>query len=204
MQSTEMFTWLGKKKLDDEDMKDKIQSNQIATANDDGAVELEESVNEFVLNYDFIYNSQAELIDTYREISNYNEVDFAIEDIVNEAVTFGDDDDEPVAIDLSKIEDDILSEKIRDIIYEKWDKLSNMLDLTSTIHRRFKNFYIDGRLGYQKVIDKNNVVKNGILDVVELDPRYLTKYRNIDYDKETNTIKDIIEYFIYNENIKED
>lgn len=197
-----MFNWLSDKKLHNDDKVDKIHANQIATNKDDGAVQLEDSINEFSLNYDFTYNSQAELLDTYREISNYNEVDFAIEDVVNEAVTFGDDDEDPVILDLSGIGDDILSEKIKEIIYERWDKVCTILDLNSTIHRRFKSFYIDGRLVYQKVIDKNKVEKNGLLDVIELDPRYVTKFRNIDYNKSTHTIDSILEYFIYNENIQ--
>lgn len=204
MQMSKMFNWLDTKKLEDDDKQDKVYSNQIATQNDDGAVELEDSVNDFILNYDFTYNNQAELIETYREIANYNEVDFAIEDIVNEAVTFSDDEEDPVAIDLSGIDDSLLSEKIKDIIYEKHDKIVNILDLNSTIHRRFKSFYIDGRLSYQKVIDKNNVAKNGILDIIELDPKYVTKYRDIKYDNQTHTISDIDEWFIYNENIQDD
>jgi len=204
MQKNTMFNWLSKKSLHDEDKIDSIHSNQIATNNDDGAVELEDSINEFILNYDFTYNNQADLIERYREIASYNEVDFAVEDIVNEAVTFGDDDEAPVTIDLSKIDEADLSEKIKDVVYEKWDKIADILDLNSTIHRRFKDFYVDGRLSYQKVVDKNQVAKNGLLDIIELDPRYVTKYRNIQYSKQTNTIEDVLEYFIYNENIQDD
>jgi hypothetical protein len=204
MERSEMFNWLDKKKLGDQDENKNTLSNQIATDDRDGAVVLEDSINEFILNYEFTYNNQAELIDTYREVANYNEVDFAIEDIVNEAVTFGDDDDEAVQLDLSAIDKDILSDKIKDIMYESFDKISNILDLNSTIHRRFKSFYVDGRLAYQKVIDKQNVAKNGILNVIELDPRYITKFRNVEYDNQSHTISSIDEYFIYNENIKND
>jgi len=197
----EMFGWLDKKNLNDQDNNEKTLSNQISTDDNDGAIVLEDSINEFILNYDFTYNNQAELINTYREVANYNEVDFAIEDIVNEAVTFGDDDDDAVRIDLSSIKDDVMSDKVRDIIYEKWDKIYNILDLNTTIHRRFKEFYVDGRLSYQKVIDKNNVTKNGILNVIRLDPCFVTKFRNVDYNEKTNTIDSIEEYFIYNENL---
>lgn len=203
-QSNGMFDWLSKKNFDNDKLEDKKQSNQIATDRQDGAVELEDNINEYVINYDFRYNNQAELIETYREIAKYNEVDFAIEDIVNEAVTFGDDDENAVEIDLSRIDDDILSEKVKEIIYEKWDKLENILNLNSTIHSRFKNFYVDGRLSYQKVVDKQNVVKNGILDVIQLDPKFTTKIRNVNYNKQTQTIDSIDEYFVYNENVQTD
>ncbi|MDX1532716.1 MAG: portal protein [Nitrosopumilaceae archaeon] len=204
MPGNEMFQWLDKKKLQDRDDSKKVLSNQIATNNEDGAVILEDAVNEFILNYDFTYNNQAELINTYREVANYNEVDFAIEDIVNEAVTFGDDDDDAITLDLSKINSDILSDAIKDIIYEKWDKITNILDLNSTIHERFKSFYVDGRLSYQKVMDNNNIKKNGILNIVTLDPRYVTKFKEVDYNDQNHTINSIEEYFIYNENIQQD
>jgi hypothetical protein len=202
-QRQEMFSWLDKKSLGDQDENKKTLSNQIATDDNDGAVVLEDSINEFILNYDFTYNSQAELINTYREVSNYNEVDFAIEDIVNEAVTFGDNDSNAVEIDLSSIDDEILSEKVKDFVYESWDKINNLLDLNTSIHRRFKSFYIDGRLSYQKVIDKASVSNNGLLNIIQLDPRFVTKFRNVEYDKANHTIQAVDEYFIYNENIAE-
>ena len=202
-QRQEMFSWLDKKSLGDQDENKKTLSNQIATDDNDGAVVLEDSINEFILNYDFTYNSQAELINTYREVSNYNEVDFAIEDIVNEAVTFGDNDSNAVELDLSSIDDEILSEKVKEFVYESWEKIDNLLDLNTTIHRRFKSFYIDGRLSYQKVIDKAGVSNNGLLNIIQLDPRFVTKFRNVEYDKANHTIQAVDEYFIYNENIAE-
>ena len=202
-QRQEMFSWLDKKSLGDQDENKKTLSNQIATDDNDGAVVLEDSINEFILNYDFTYNNQAELINTYREVANYNEVDFAIEDIVNEAVTFGDNDSNAVELDLSSIDDEILSEKVKDFIYESWEKINNLLDLNTSIHRRFKSFYIDGRLSYQKVIDKASVSNNGLLNIIQLDPRFVTKFRNVEYDKANHTIQAVDEYFIYNENIAE-
>ena len=202
-QRQEMFSWLDKKSLGDQDENKKTLSNQIATDDNDGAVVLEDSINEFILNYDFTYNNQAELINTYREVANYNEVDFAIEDIVNEAVTFGDSDSNAVELDLSSIDDEILSEKVKEFVYESWDKINNLLDLNTTIHRRFKSFYIDGRLSYQKVIDKASVSNNGLLNIIQLDPRFVTKFRNVEYDKANHTIQAVDEYFIYNENIAE-
>jgi hypothetical protein len=202
-QRQEMFSWLDKKSLGDQDESKKTLSNQITTDDNDGAVVLEDSINEFILNYDFTYNNQAELINTYREVANYNEVDFAIEDIVNEAVTFGDNDSDAVELDLSSIDDELLSEKVKEFVYEGWDKINNLLDLNTTIHRRFKSFYIDGRLSYQKVIDKAGVSNNGLLNIIQLDPRFVTKFRNVEYNKSNHTIESVDEYFIYNENIAE-
>ena len=175
---------------------EQIQSNQIATDLDDGAIQVDaDAVTNFAINLDWSYNNQAELINHYREVANYNLVDYAIEDIIGEMVSF-DEDDDPVELDLSDIEE--LSDNIKDKVYESWYKISSILDLRSTIHRRAKSFYIDGRLAYQKVIDakKPNL---GILSTVELDTRAVTKYRSVQYDDQRSVIKGYDEYYIYDE-----
>lgn len=176
-----------------------IQSNQIATDFNDGAIELEDSFSQYLLNIDWSYNSQADLLDTYREVANYGIVDYAIEDIINEMVSF-DEKEDPVQLDLSNLEDE-LSENIRNKIYDAYDYITTLLDLNNTIHARARQFYIDGRLSYQKVVDPNKL-KTGILDIIELDAKYVTKVRNKNYNNQTHTIDQIDEYFIYDENIQ--
>lgn len=190
----EMFgDWMDKKKLSVED-KD-IMGNQIATDYTDGALEIQDSVNSYILNFDWNTNNQGAMIDTYREIANFNDVSFAIEDIVNEMVSFAEDED-PVKLDLTDIES--IGEKTKEKIYERWDHLTKVLRLRDTIHNRTKNFYVDGRLAYQKVIDMNSP-KKGIINVVELDSRNVTKIRNVMYDPENQTINGIEEFFVYDE-----
>lgn len=199
MAAREMFgAFLDRFKFKDEKQEEKKHSNQIATDFNDGAITVgDDPISQYAINLDWTYNSQAELINKYREIANYNLVDYAIEDVVNEMVSF-DENEEPVKLDLSNIEDNELSENIKNKVYEAWDKISNILDLRTTIHRRAKSFYVDGRLAYQKVIDKNKP-KEGLLDAIELDPRHITKYRSIDYDDEERVIKSIKEYFVYDD-----
>jgi hypothetical protein len=191
-----MFDWLKTKKIADEPSKDAL-SNQIATSYDDGALNLENAVNNFILNFDWSANSQAELIDKYREIANFNEVDYAIEDIINEMVSFS-EDEQPVTLNLDELE---LSDKVKERIHEAWDKICDLLALKDTIHTRARNFYTDGRLAYQKVVDKNKS-KQGLLGIVELDPKFVTKVRNIQYSPDNKTITSIDEYFIYDEKTK--
>lgn len=189
-----LFDWLGKKKVSDS-VDPGIIKNQIATDYSDGAIEVENAVSEFILNFDWVADDQVDLINKYREIANYNEVDFAIEDIINEMVSFSEDED-PVKLNLDETE---LSDNIKAMIHERWEHICNILELRDTIHSRARNFYIDGRLAYQKVVDKNRP-KAGLLNVIELDTRYVTKFRNIIHNSETKTISDIKEYFVYNEN----
>jgi hypothetical protein len=191
--------FLSKLKLSDTKEDERIQSNQIATDNDDGAIEVDNGVSQYMFNIDWSYNSQAELIETYREVANYSTVDYAIEDIINEMVSFS-EHESAIQLNLSNLEED-LSENIRKKIYEKYDKIVKLLELDNTVHKRARQFYIDGRLAYQKVIDQKKP-RDGILDVVELDTRYVSKVRNKEYNRETKTIENIEEYFIYDENIQ--
>ena len=191
--------FLKKFKLSDDKEEQRITSNQIAVDSDDGAIQVDaDAISQFAMNLDWTYNSQADLINTYREVANYNLVDFAVEDIIGEMVSF-DDDSDPVELDLSDIDSEELSDNIKEKVYESWDKIANILDLGSTIHKRAKMFYIDGRLSYQKVIDQKKPA-DGLLDVIELDSRNVTKYRSVKYDDQNKVISGIEEYFIYDEN----
>lgn len=173
-------------------------SNQIAIENEDGSMLIEPGAfSEYYINLDWSYNSQAQLIDTYRDIASFTLVDYAIEDITNEMVSFSEDEN-PIEIDLSNIDDDTLSKNIKDKIYDAFDKITTILDLKQTIHRRARNFYIDGRLAYQKVINQKKP-SNGLVNVIELDTRYITKVKNVEYDKENKVITGVSEFFIYDE-----
>jgi hypothetical protein len=191
-----MFDWLKSKKVADEPSEAQL-TNQIATSFDDGALNLENAVNNFILNFDWTANSQAELLDKYREIANYNEVDYAIEDIINEMVSFS-EDEAPVTLNLDELD---LSDSVKEKIHEKWEKICDLLALKDTIHTRARQFYTDGRLAYQKVVDKNKA-KQGLLAIIELDPRYVTKVRNVQYSSDNKTIASIEEYYVYDEKIK--
>lgn len=192
--------FLDKFKFDDEKRLEASHSNQIATETDDGAIQVDmDSITQFAMNLDWTFSSQAELIETYREVANYSTVDFAVEDIIGEMVSF-DEDQDPIELDLTGIEDDDMSDAIRDKYYESFEKVCQILDIKQTINRRAKQFYIDGRLAYQKVIDKNNP-KRGLLNAIELDSRYVTKYRGVKYDDKDKTITGVEEYYLYDESV---
>lgn len=192
----EMFgDWLSKKKLNDDSDESITRGNQIATDYTDGAMEINDSVNSYILNFDWTTNNQAGMINTYRQIAQFNDVSFAIEDIINEMVSFA-EDEEPVKLDLTDVES--IGEGTKKKIYDRFDHITGILELRDTIHNRCKNFYTDGRLAYQKVIDKNSVRK-GLLNVIELDTRNVTKVRNVLYSPDDQTITGIEEFFIYDE-----
>lgn len=189
------FSSIFKKK----DIAEEINTTMITTDKNDGAVEFDSAYSNYMLSLNWGYDSQADLINTYRDISNFSMVDYAIEDIVNECVSFLDDED-PIAMDLTDIEDETLSESMKDKFYDAWEKISSLLELNETIHRRMRNFYVDGRVAYQKVYDKNNL-KDGLQNIVELDTKFITKVRDVHYNDTTKTIDRINEKYIYNENL---
>lgn len=135
------------------------------------------------------------LVATYREIAAYPTADSAIDDIVNEMVSF-DEDQDPIELDLSEVD---VSENIKKQVYDAWYKITNLLDLNSTIHQRVKQFYIDGKLAYQKIIDPSKE-RDGLHDIIELDVKYVTKIRNIVRNID-GTIKKCEEYILVKEPI---
>ena len=96
-----------------------------------------------------VYKTEFDLIKRYREMALHPEVDSAIEDIVNEAIV-SDTNDSPVEIELSNLNaSDGIKKKIRD----EFKYILDLLDFNNKSHEIYRNWYIDGRLYYHKVID---------------------------------------------------
>ena len=124
------------------------------------------------------YRSEHELIKRYREMALHPECDGAIEDVVNEAIV-SDLYDSPVEVELSNLN---ASETIKKKIREEFRYLKELMDFDKKSHEIFRNWYIDGRLFYLKVIDTKNP-QDGIKDLRYIDPMKL-KYVRV--EKKTN------------------
>ena len=101
------------------------------------------------------------------------EVDNAIEDVVNEAIV-SDTNDSPVEIDLENLN---ASDAIKTIIRKEFKHIKDLLDFDTKSHEIFRNWYIDGRLYYNKVIDLENP-QEGLQELRYIDPlkmRYVRK-----------------------------
>ena len=155
-----------------------------------------------------VYRSEFDLIKRYREMALHPEVDGAIEDIVNEAIV-SDTNDSPVQIELSNLNaSDGLKKKIR----EEFKYLLELLDFDKKAHEIYRNWYVDGRLYYHKVIDLKNP-SDGIQELRYIDAlkmrfvRQAGKQKKEDIRYQPNAEKDpkdagfpnIQEYFIYNQ-----
>ena len=128
-----------------------------------------------------VYRTEFELIKRYREMSLHPECDSAIEDIVNEAIV-ADSHDSPVEIELSNLR---ASDGIKNKIRDEFKYIKELLDFDAKAHEIYRNWYIDGRLYYHKVIDLKNP-QNGIEELRYIDAmkmRYVRKQKKKESDK---------------------
>ena len=154
-----------------------------------------------------VYRTESDLIKRYREMALHPECDGAIEDVVNEALV-SDLYDSPVEIELSNLN---ASDKLKSIIRKEFKTIKEILNFDKKSHEIFRNWYIDGRLYYLKVIDLKNP-QDGIQDLRFVDPLKM-KYVRQEKKKDNTAIKanlgtnnenfksispEIEEYFIYN------
>ena len=128
------------------------------------------------------YRNEHELIRRYRDMALHPEVDKAIEDVVNEAIVT-DLYDSPVEVELSNLN---ASEGIKKKIREEFRYIKETMDFDKKSHEIFRNWYIDGRVYYLKVIDPKNP-QEGIQDLRYIDPM---KIKYIRQEKKSN-IKDL-------------
>ncbi len=154
-----------------------------------------------------VYRTEFDLIKRYREMALHPECDSAIEDIVNEAIV-SDTNDTPIEIELSNLN---ASDGIKKKIRQEFKYILSLLDFDKKSHEIYRNWYVDGRLYYHKVIDLKNP-HEGIQELRYIDPmkmRYVRqqkksekdKYRlsNINSDNPMDfEFPEIEEYFIYN------
>ena len=112
-----------------------------------------------------VYRTEFDLIKRYREMALHPECDGAIEDVVNEAIV-SDLYDSPVEIELSNLN---ASDKLKSIIRQEFKRIKEILDFDRKSHEIFRNWYVDGRLYYLKVIDLKRP-QDGIQDLRYIDP----------------------------------
>ena len=131
------------------------------------------------------YRTEYDLIKRYREMSLHPEADAAIEDVVNEALV-SDLYDSPIEIELSNVN---ASDKVKDAIRSEFKSIKEMMDFDKKSHEIFRNWYVDGRLYYLKVIDVKNP-QDGIQEIRYIDPMKMKYIRQQKKDKK-NRVNDV-------------
>lgn len=153
-----------------------------------------------VYDVDFInFDSERELINQYRFVSTIPEVDEAIENIITESI-ISDEFKKSIEIILDEVED--IGDSTKDKIAETFDEVYKLLNFSTESYNIFRRWYVDGKLAYQMLIDKNNP-KNGIAELRYLDAAKIQKVRKAIKKKEIidgqpiETISGYKESFIY-------
>ena len=156
------------------------------------------------IDYTGTLKDESSAIIQYRNMSVYPEVDNAIEEIVNAAIVKG-TDTAPVKLDLRTIQ---IPESIKVKIYREFDKIVHLLDFNHKAYEIFRRWYIDSKLFYNIVIDKDNV-QDGIKEIIPIDPLKIKKIRKVNKEQErtktgsVSIIKNIEEYYLYTDSDKE-
>ena len=152
------------------------------------------------------YRTEFDLIKRYREMSLHPEADGAIEDVVNEAIV-SDLYDSPIEIELSNLN---ATDNLKKAIRQEFKYIKEILDFDKKSHEIFRNWYVDGRLYYHKVIDLKKP-QEGIKELRYIDPmkmRFVRQEKKKDKnligpnipgrDESKNGIApEIEEYFVY-------
>ncbi len=124
------------------------------------------------------FRTEYDLIRRYREMALHPEADAAVEDVVNEAIV-SDLYDSPVEIELSNVN---ASDGIKKKIRQEFKHIKEMMDFDKKSHEIFRNWYVDGRLFYLKVIDVKKP-QDGIQEIRYVDPMKMKFIRQEKKDK---------------------
>ena len=145
--------------------------------------------------------SEADLIRRYREIALHPECDMAIEDIINEAVVSNELKD-AVRVNISNLP---YGAEVRRRVEDEFKECLRLMNFNTKGHDLFRRWYVDGRIYFQKIIDRNNP-KNGITELKYIDPRKIKKIREVRKKRPEGAgpnmltvVDEFVEYYFFNE-----
>ena len=202
MATTNKFSLFGFTIARDQSEQEKsVQQSFTPPVSDDGALTIQSAAYYGTyVDLDGTAKNEVELISRYREMAMQPEIESAIDDIVNEAIV-KDDDGKITEIVLDNLDQ---PEKIKKAIKAEFQVILNLLNYGNMAQDVFRRYYIDGRLFYHMIIDKDNPVA-GIKELRYIDPRKLRKVREIKKQKDDRTGVDLVntvnEYYIYNDKV---
>ena len=178
-----------------------VQPSFTPPANEDGALTISSAAYYGTyVDLDGTAKNEVELISRYREMAMQPEIESAIDDIMNEAIV-QDDDGKSIEIILDDLEQ---PDKIKKAIKDEFQTVLKLFNYKHMAQDIFRRYYVDGRLYYNVIIDKNNPIA-GIKELRYIDPRKLRKVREIKKKKDERTGAEVIdvinEYYIYNDKV---
>ena len=171
--------------------------------NDDGALNVGNAVGGsygMLLDLEGTAKSEAELVTRYRALTVNPEIQQAVDEIVNEAISV---DSHGKVVNIILDETD-LSDKVKEKISEEFQNILQLLDFSNSAYEIFYKFYVDGRLNYHVIIDEKNL-KEGIKELRYLDPRKIRLIREMQSDQIKDQASNALtkrikkEYYMYSE-----
>jgi hypothetical protein len=134
-----------------EDAPQQLQPQISAPVSDDGAISVTAGgYFGTYLDLEASFKNENDLVTRYREMAMQPELEAAVDEIVNETIVH-DITGKSVSIILDDLEQ---PQKIKDMIRDEFDNVLRMMDFSNYGSEVFRNWYIDGRLFYQVLIDE--------------------------------------------------
>jgi hypothetical protein len=193
---------IGRKRPDGTPETSPPQPQVVSSDKYDGAYTIETGgVQGTLIDFSGAARDENALIQQFRSMSIYSEVDKAIDDITNDAIVPG-TNKRPVRVNMDNVQ---LSDQIKGKIQAEFNNILMMLDFNNRGYDIFRKWYIDSRLYYFIQIDNDNPQK-GIIDLLPIDPIKIKKVRRIEkerrrVDPNVNAVLPVLkkmeEYYIY-------
>lgn len=152
--------------IDDEDQKSKGIVSPVTPNDEDGSdYYLSSGFYGQYVDIEGVFKTEFDIIKKYRDMALHPECDTAIEHVVNEAIV-SDLNDSPIEIDLDNLE---VSASLKKVIRNEFKYVKDVLEFDKKSHEIFRNWYVDGRIFYHKVIDLKKP-DEGLKEVRYIDP----------------------------------
>lgn len=199
--AAQLFGWLFRRQETDVT---KLEPPSFAPReHDDGAIQVTASgAFGTYVDLDGTVRTEAELISRYRDMTTHPEIDMAIDEIINEAIST--DEIKVVKIILDGLD---FPDKVKSAFSECFDDVLRLLDFNNYAYNIFRRWYIDGRLYFHTILYEDDP-KKGIKELRYVDPRKIRKVREVVKQKvpggialggEAVVSQTKNEYYIYND-----
>lgn len=148
--------------------------------NKDGAYEVETDIRmanqagvyqQFYSGQDPRIQNKTQLINTYRGLMSYPEVENAVSEIIDDAIV-NEQGKDVISLDMN---DTSFSKNIQDKITEEFLNILNIYDFDNYGERIFRDWYVDSRVYFHKIMHADET--KGIKELRQLDPRSMELIR---------------------------
>lgn len=188
-------------RLEKEKKKEEDLSSFTPPSNEDGALVVPAGGSYgTVIDLDGTVRSEADMVTRYRQMAKQAEVYNAIDEIVNDSVVI-EENKKTVEIVLDEVK---IGANVKKAIQEEFNNVLTLLDMNRYGYDIFRKWYVDGRLYYHVIIDKESP-DEGIKELRYIDPRKIRKIREVKKIRTNNDPygpvlqKTTAEYYVFNE-----